>query len=177
MEIESARLRDAKNIKQNLADIASKNMADIKKAEAEKKAAQTKKDSFSRSEDKFGSTYIDALIKQIKSVDESSESNSKSIDSVATCMKIARRIMNGDRVPTKDIRFLQENYPDLYKQALLFRKVNPKPKKYKSLVGDDEDENTAVRDGGGVSEVAQSDSAEAEQTVSETAAASEMSAE
>lgn len=58
---------------------------------------------------------------------------------MSKCFKIAARIGNGDKVPLKDIKFLRENAPELYKNALLFKKHNPEPKKYKSCL-DKEDE-------------------------------------
>jgi hypothetical protein len=59
----------------------------------------------------------------------------------AKCLKIAARVSRGDIVPVKDMKYLAEHEPDLYKQAILLRMPNPKPKKHKSLV-DDEDEKT-----------------------------------
>ncbi len=48
-------------------------------------------------------------------------------------LKIAMRIMNGDRVPLKDKRMLAEAMPDLYRQAELMKRTdNDRPKKYKS---------------------------------------------
>ena len=61
---------------------------------------------------------------------------------MSKCFKIAARIGNGDKVPLKDMRFLRENAPDLYKNALLFKKHNPEPKKYKSCL-DKEDEKAS----------------------------------
>ena len=56
------------------------------------------------------------------------------------CLQIAMRIMNGDHVPTKDRQFLLENEPQMYSQALLLRRNNNDPKKYKSLIEDKKDE-------------------------------------
>ena len=58
---------------------------------------------------------------------------------MSKCYKIAGRIGNGHKVPLKDLKYLKENAPELYKNALMFKKHNPEPKKYKSCL-DKEDE-------------------------------------
>ncbi len=55
-------------------------------------------------------------------------------------LKIAMRIMNGDRVPLKDKRVLAEAMPDLYRQAELMKRTdNNRPKKYKSEFKDEKE--------------------------------------
>ena len=66
------------------------------------------------------------------------QKKNKSVN-MSKCFRIAARIGNGDKVPLKDLKFLRENAPELYKNALLFKKHNPEPKKYKSCL-DKEDE-------------------------------------
>lgn len=61
------------------------------------------------------------------------------------CLQIAMRIMNGDHVPTKDRQFLLENEPEMYSKALLLRRNNNDPKKYKSLIADKKDEAATNR--------------------------------
>lgn len=75
-----------------------------------------------------------------KQMEESEDNNNSSVMDFAKCMKIARRIQNGDKVPLKDMKFLAEKYPELYKNSLLLKKYNPEPKKYKSVLdkGDEE---------------------------------------
>lgn len=88
---------------------------------------------------------LEAMRKQMEESDDNSHS---SVMDFAKCMKIARRIQNGDRVPLKDMKFLAEKYPELYKNSILLKKNNPEPKKYKSVLdkGDEEsgDNNTGV---------------------------------
>lgn len=56
------------------------------------------------------------------------------------------RIMNGDKVPMADRKKLAEEMPDLYKQAILMRRLdNDKPKKYKSEYEDDKDKTTVEK--------------------------------
>ena len=61
-------------------------------------------------------------------------------------LKIAMRIMNGDKVPMTDRKKLAEEMPDLYKQAILMRRLdNDKPRKYKSEYEDDKDKTTVEK--------------------------------
>lgn len=87
-------------------------------------------------------TQLEAMRKQME---ESEDNNNKGIMDLAKCMKIARRIQNGDRVPLKDMKFLAEKYPELYKNSILLKKNNPEPKKYKSVL-DKEDEESGNTD-------------------------------
>lgn len=79
-----------------------------------------------------------------KQMEESNDNKHSSVMDFAKCMKIARRIQNGDRVPLKDMKFLAEKYPELYKNSILLKKNNPEPKKYKSVLdkGDEESDKT-----------------------------------
>jgi len=76
----------------------------------------------------------------------------KALKTMEKCQKIAMRIMRGDKVPPEDRTYLMENDPDGYKLALACRKPNPHPKKWKSVL-DDEDRNgeteEAAQDSGG----------------------------
>ncbi|NMA83174.1 MAG: hypothetical protein GX962_04840, partial [Epulopiscium sp.] len=49
-------------------------------------------------------------------------------------------IMNGDRVPRKDEKFLAEKQPQMYSNAVMLRREREYYKKYKSVL-DDEDNN------------------------------------
>lgn len=82
-----------------------------------------------------GSLQLDIL----KRYKENAQKKEKKAVNMQKCYRIAARIGNGDKVPMKDMKFLRENAPELYKNALLFKKHNPEPKKYKSCL-DKEDE-------------------------------------
>ena len=61
-------------------------------------------------------------------------------------LKIAMRIMNGDKVPTSDMKKLAKELPDLYKQAILMRNAsNDNPKKYKKEFEDEKDKTVVER--------------------------------
>lgn len=86
------------------------------------------------------SDRLSMLEEMLKNSRDQSEQSAESFDDLGKCMTIAARIMNGDTVPQKDHKFLAEKYPELYEQAILMRRINHDPKKYKSLVEDDEEE-------------------------------------
>ncbi len=139
----------------------------------EETAQKAKTDSFTPSEQaekalRNAEEELSMLEQMLGSSKEQSEASAESFDDFAKCMKIAARIMNGDFVPVKDHKFLSEKYPEIYEQAILMRRVNPEPKKYKSLVDDDEDPNDTDYTTENTAEAAQITEA-AEATASETA--------
>lgn len=92
------------------------------------------------------SSQLSMLEEMLKNSRDQSEQSAESFDDLGKCMTIAARIMNGDTVPQKDHKFLAEKYPELYEQAILMRRINHDPKKYKSLIEDEEEENSTVTD-------------------------------
>ena len=60
------------------------------------------------------------------------------------CMKIAIRLAAGDKVPQKDEKFLIENNPEMYNQAKAAQITKKNPKEYKSVL-EDEDEDDSAR--------------------------------
>lgn len=54
------------------------------------------------------------------------------------CLKIARRIMKGDKVASQDQTFLAEHEPELYAKALMLRRNNDQPKDHDSLLEEEE---------------------------------------
>ncbi|MBR4112297.1 MAG: hypothetical protein IKK53_04630 [Ruminiclostridium sp.] len=77
---------------------------------------------------------------QLESAREQSEAIEDSFSTFSKCMTIAHRITKGDKVPLKDMKYLMENEPDLYKQAILMRQPNPKPKEHKSVLEEDDEQ-------------------------------------
>lgn len=57
------------------------------------------------------------------------------------CILISLRIINGDKVPEKDKSFLMEHKPEMYGNAILLRRINKDPKKHKSLIEDNNEDN------------------------------------
>ena len=87
----------------------------------------------------------DSVIQQLEKQREAEKSGKKFTD-YGKLLKIAMRIMNGDKVPMTDRKKLAEEMPDLYKQAILMRRLdNDKPRKYKSEYEDDKDKTTVEK--------------------------------
>ncbi len=91
--------------------------------------------------------YKDDLQRFLDSLNQEDEDDkSSSFLDIAKCMKIARRIQNGDKVPLKDIKFLAKKEPKLYMMAMTFkRNDNPKPKKYKTVLEKKDSESDDAR--------------------------------
>ena len=86
-------------------------------------------------------TTIDERLSVIEMLEElRTQKKDNSSDELLKCIKIALRIMNGDRVPRKDEKFLAEKQPQMYSNAVMLRREREYYKKYKSVL-DDEDNN------------------------------------
>ena len=113
---------------------AAKEAEEQKQQEAQKKAEQQNE--------------LSMLKMQLDSAKEQSEAAEESFAAFGKCLIIAQRITRGDIVPTKDMKYLMEHEPDLYKQAILMRQPNDDPKKHKSVLEDDEkSENNTLEQG------------------------------
>lgn len=111
----------------------------LKRKNADKaEKAESQKDSFLKDKN---TSFIEmqAYMKQLE--ESKKDKNGDRIQDLSKCMKIARRIMHGDKVPMKDMKFLAEKYPDLFRNAIMFKQKNPEPKKYKSVLDKDDDDN------------------------------------
>lgn len=75
-------------------------------------------------EKETGSSEADALGEQMKAMER--------------CHKIAARIMRGDKVPPEDEQYLMLNDPDGYKLAMAMRTPKRNPKKWESVLKDEE---------------------------------------
>ncbi len=85
-------------------------------------------------------------LEQMRETEKQTEKSGKKFTDYGKLLKIAMRIMNGDKVPMADRKKLAEEMPDLYKQATLMRRTdNDKPKKYKSEYEDDKDKSTVEK--------------------------------
>lgn len=91
----------------------------------------------------------DSVIQQLekqREAEKQAEKTGKKFTDYGKLLKIAMRIMNGDKVPMTDRKKLAEEMPDLYKQAILMRRLdNDKPRKYKSEYEDDKDKTTVEK--------------------------------
>lgn len=68
------------------------------------------------------------------------EAMSEAMEVMKLCSRIAARIRKGDRVPQKDLRYLLQHDPNLYLMATIMQEANDDPKKWDSLIPEDEAE-------------------------------------
>ena len=100
----------------------------------------TKEKELHFNKNEFTESELAQMLEQLR--ESSDPSNNPYMDKIK-CLQIALRIINGDRVPIKDRKFLMEKEPEMYSQAILLSRKNDKPKKYKSLL-DDEKSDTKI---------------------------------
>ena len=109
-------------------------------------SAEGKRTAYKANVTKVVADWLDetAYIREmLKRMDEAADKRKNDeFDKYAKCLKIAMRIMNGDKVPIKDVKYLAENQPEMYMKAQLLKRVNPEPKKYKSVLDDDDDKDS-----------------------------------
>ncbi len=110
-------------------------ISDSEKAENKKKAEEAREKMLRESE-------MDMLEKQLESSNEEAESTAEGFAAFGKCLTIAQRITRGDNVPQKDIKYLMEKEPDLYKQAIMLRRPNNDPKDYESVLEDEDNESS-----------------------------------
>lgn len=91
------------------------------------------------SEDAEKQRKLDELKQQLADAQEQGDAAGESVKTMSRCLKIAMRIMNGDKVPIKDMKYLQENYPDMFAQAMTLKRINNEPKSYDSVLPDEEE--------------------------------------
>ncbi len=110
------------------------------------------------------------LQQQLESAKEQSEAIEDSFSTFSKCMTIAHRITKGDKVPLKDMKYLMEHEPDLYKQAILMRQPNPKPKEHKSVLEEEDEQVSSEEYSQGGGEAPPASEMPAVQALSESAA-------
>lgn len=90
---------------------------------------------------------------QLESAKEAAKAAGEGYEDMGKALEIARRMMHGDIVPSSDEKFLMDYNKDVYMAAKNMQAMaqNEKPKKYDSLLEDEEDEEgkAAVRMEGG----------------------------
>lgn len=133
---------------------------EAKKSNEEKaallKQQETKEKDRLKAQQQARQTELDMLKQQLESSNEQAEAAEDSFKAFSKCLIIAQRITKGDKVPTQDIKYLMENEPDLYKQAIMFRQPNPKPKEYDTVLEDEDLEESSSESFGIKSETSSS---------------------
>lgn len=77
----------------------------------------------------------------MKRMSNSGKKKKKSTGDLSRALAIARRIMNGEKVPPKDESFLFRYNSDLYLKAKMMAVIQKNPKKHKSLLDEMEEED------------------------------------
>lgn len=76
----------------------------------------------------------------VKAAQKKKKKKKSSYGDLSRALAIARRIMKGDKVPPKDESFLFRYNSDLYLKAKTMAAIQVNPKKHKSLLEDEEEE-------------------------------------
>jgi len=120
---------------------------EAKKANEEKaallKQQETEEKDRLKAQQQARQTELDMLKQQLESSNEQAEATEDSFKAFSKCLIIAQRITKGDKVPTQDIKYLMEHEPDLYKQAIMFRQPNPKPKEHDTVLEEEDIDNNS----------------------------------
>ena len=113
---------------------------------------------------------MERIKKQFENSAEETKNSQEGMKILIMCLKISRRIISGDIVPTKDHEFLKKHDPTLYSKSILMRVPKKKPYKYKQLSEDDNDQNRlqneTIIDGENFNDLV--DSSPAEQDISDS---------
>lgn len=88
---------------------------------------------------------------QAEAAKEAAEATGEEFEDMARALEIARRMMNGDRVPGSDEKFLMDFDKDMYLGAKSMQGLAQKkdPKDYDSLLEEEEQEEDSVQENGG----------------------------
>lgn len=119
----------------------------LKAEEAEKKREEMKKKA--EEELKQQEAELKNLEMQLESAKEQAEATEEMFSSLAKCLVIATRITRGDNVPLKDMDYLRENQPDLYKQSIMLRQPNDDPEDCESVLEEEDTEGDSVSENTG----------------------------
>ncbi len=88
---------------------------------------------------------------QAEAAKENAEATGEAFEDMGRALEIARRISHGDHVPASDEKFLMDFNKDLYLGAKAMQAIaqNDDPKDYKSILEDEEEEESVVSSEGG----------------------------
>lgn len=108
------------------------------KAIEQAQAALAKKDADNR---KRSANTLSAMMQNSR---EQADAQTKPMQQIMKCLKIASRIMDGDIVPLKDESYLMEHQMDMYMRAIMMRRLKEDPEEHKSILNKDDEEDTAT---------------------------------
>lgn len=120
---------------------------------------------------------LEDMRRQLENSRKEAEAMEDEFEIFSKCMKIAARIQRGDIVPMKDMKYLAEHDPDMYKQAILLRIPNDHPKKHKSIIEDEDDKSEETQSSDSADSTSEEGSGEAVEAAGESASAETSSEE
>ena len=88
---------------------------------------------------------------QAEAAKKNAEAAGEGFQDMARALEISRRLSHGDRVPASDEKFLMDYDKDMYLGAKTMQALaqNEDPKKYKSILEEEEEEGEGVKAEGG----------------------------
>ena len=92
------------------------------------------------------------LLGYMETEEDKLDAMSEQLDVQMKCLKIAMNLMKGKKVPPEDERYLMENDPNGYKQAMAMKVMAKEDKKECESVLDDEDKEGGERSETGAAE-------------------------
>jgi hypothetical protein len=84
---------------------------------------------------------MDEMRQQLESAKTQAKAAGESAEVKMKCITIAMRIMSGDEVPREDHRYLAKHDLELYCKAITMRVAREKPRHYKRISEDEDDES------------------------------------
>ena|GEM_PF-4492368 len=132
--------------------------------EARRAAEQERRRKEQQAKEQAKQNELQMLTQELENARDQADAVGDSFEVYSKCLTIASRISRGDSVPLKDMKYLAEHEPDMFKQAILLRVPNDHPKKHKSVLEDEDEEQTESTSGSetGTAGVSQPDASEAE---------------
>lgn len=110
----------------------------LKKEEEIKEKEKLRKEK-EEQEKKAKQQELESLNQQLESAKEQADAIGDSFKDTSKCLLIAMRITRGDIVPQKDMKFLMDHEPDLFKQAIMLRQPKENPEECESVLEDEEE--------------------------------------
>ena len=121
-----------------LPDLKAKREEEALKKEEEAKEKERLQKEKSEQEKRAKQQELESLNQQLESAKEQADAIGDSFKDTSKCLLIAMRITRGDIVPQKDMKFLAEHEPDLFKQAIMLRQPKEDPEECDSVLEDEE---------------------------------------
>lgn len=78
-----------------------------------------------------------------ENANETAKAQAESFSKLGKCITIAIRLMNGDKIPSQDVQYLQKNNSELYQRAMLMRQQKKDPDEYDSVLDEEDDSSKA----------------------------------